>query len=160
VLFRGGAEGRIREAMLAADVIEAVVGLAPNLFYGAGIPAALLICRKKKPADRRGKVLIVNGDATYQPGKAQNFLTDEHVHTLADTVHGFADIDKLARVVPVAEIAANGHNLNISSYVKTGADAEAVDVAAEVAKLQELISRRNDAEAVMFGHLHRLGYVE
>jgi type I restriction enzyme M protein len=160
VLFRGGAEGRIREAMLAADVIEAVVGLAPNLFYGAGIPAALLICRKKKPADRRGKVLIVNGDATYKPGKAQNFLTDQHVKALADAVHGFADIDKLARVVLAAEIAANAHNLNISRYVQTGADAEAVDVAAEVAKLQDLIARRNDAETVMFSHLQRLGYVE
>jgi type I restriction enzyme M protein len=160
VLFRGGAEGRIREAMLAADVIEAVVGLAPNLFYGAGIPAALLICRKKKPADRRSRVLIVNGDATYQPGKAQNFLTDEHVKALADAVHDFADIDKLARVVLVEEIAANGHNLNISRYVQTGADAEAVDVAAEVAKLQNLIAKRNEAEGVMFGHLRRLGYVE
>lgn len=160
VLFRGGAEGRIREAMLGADVIEAVVGLAPNLFYGAGIPAALLICSKKKPADRKGKVLVVNGDATYQPGKAQNFLTDVHVKALADAVHGFADIDKLARVVPVAEIAANAYNLNISRYVQTGTDAEAVDVAAEVAKLQDLIARRNDAEAVMFGHLQRLGYVE
>ena len=160
VLFRGGAEGRIREAMLAADVIEAVVGLAPNLFYGAGIPAALLICRKKKPADRRGKVLIVNGNAIYQPGKAQNFLTDDHVKALADAVHGFANIDKLARVVSVAEITANAHNLNISRYVQTGADAKAVDVAAEVAKLQDLIARRNDAEAVMFDHLRRLGYVD
>lgn len=159
VLFRGGAEGRIREAMLNADVVEAVVGLAPNLFYGAGIPAAVLVCRKAKPADRKGKVLVVNGDATYQPGKAQNFLTDDHVHALAAAVHGFADIDKLARVVPLAEIAANGHNLNISRYVQTGADAEAVDVAAEVAKLQDLIAKRNEAEAVMFGHLKRLGYV-
>jgi type I restriction enzyme M protein len=78
---------------------------------------------------------------------------------LADAVHGFADIEKLTRVVPVEEIAANGFNLNISRYVQTGADAEAVDVAAEVAKLQELIARRNEAEAVMFGHLMRLGYV-
>lgn len=159
VLFRGGAEGQIREAMLAADVIEAVVGLAPNLFYGAGIPAALLVCRKKKPAERRGKVLVVNGDATYQPGKAQNFLTDEHVRTLAATVHAFADVEKLACVVPVEEIAANGHNLNISRYVQTGADVEAVDVAAEVANLQDLIAKRNEAEAVMFRHLKRLGYV-
>jgi type I restriction enzyme M protein len=159
VLFRGGAEGRIREAMLDADVIEAVVGLATNLFYGAGIPAALLLCRKTKPAERRGKVLIVNGDATYQPGKAQNFLSDAHVHALASAVHGFADIEKLARVVPVQEIAANGHNLNISRFVQTGADAEAVDVAAEVAKLQDLIAERNEAEAAMFGHLKRLGYV-
>lgn len=160
VLFRSGAEGRIREAMLAEDVIEAVVGLAPNLFYGAGIPAALLICRKKRPAERRGKVLIVNGDATYQPGKAQNFLTANHVKVLAEAVHSFADMNKLARVVPVAEIAANDHNLNISRYVQTGADVEAVDVAVEVAKLQELIARRNDAEAVMFEQLRGLGYVE
>lgn len=159
VLFRGGAEGRIRQAMLDADVVEAVVGLAPNLFYGAGIPAAVLVCRKAKPAERRGKVLIVNGDATFQPGKAQNFLTDDHVAALAEAVHGFADIGKLARVVPVEEIAANGHNLNISRYVQTGADAEAVDVVAEVAKLQDLISKRNEAEAVMFRHLKRLGYV-
>lgn len=159
VLFRGGAEGRIREAMLAADVIEAVVGLAPNLFYGASIPAALLVCRKDKPTERKGKVLIVNGDATYQPGKAQNFLTDDHVRTLANAVHGFADVEKLARVVPVDEIATNGHTLNISRYVQTVADIEAVDVAAEVARLQDLIAKRNEAEAVMFGHLQRLGYV-
>jgi type I restriction enzyme M protein len=146
--------------MLDADVIEAVVGLAPNLFYGAGIPAAILVCRKNKPAERRRKVLIVNGDATFQPGKAQNYLTDQHVRTLAGAVHGFADIEKLARVVPLDEIAANGHNLNISRYVQTAADAEAVDVAAEVAKLQELIVKRDEAEAAMFGHLRRLGYVE
>jgi len=159
VLFRGGAEGRIREAMLKADIIEAVIGLAPNLFYGAGIPAAILIIRKTKPAERKGKVLVVNGDATVTPGKAQNHLTDANVRTLADAFHGFADIDRLARVVPVDEIEANGSNLNISRYVQTGADAEAVDVAAEVAKLQDLIAKRDEAEAAMFGHLKRLGYV-
>lgn len=160
VLFRGGAEGRIREAMLKADIIEAVIGLAPNLFYGAGIPAAILIIRKNKPVERQGKVFVVNGDATFQPGKAQNFLTEGNVRRLADAFHGFDDIEKLARVVPVEEIAANGFNLNISRYVQTGADAEVVDVAAEVAKLQDLIAKRAEAEVVMFGHLKRLGYVE
>lgn len=160
VLFRGGAEGRVREAMLKADVIEAVIGVAPNLFYGAGIPAAILIIRKAKPAERRGKVLIVNGDATYQLGKAQSVLTDANVQTLATAFQGFSDIDKLARVVEVAEIAANGFNLNISRYVQTGADAEPVDVAKEVAQLQDLITKRDEAEAVVFGHLTRLGYVE
>ena len=159
VLFRGGAEGRIRQSMLSADVIEAVVGLAGNLFYGAGIPAALLICRKNKPQDRRGRVLIVNGDTTFQAGKAQNFLTDDHVKLLTDTVHAFAYVEKLARVVEVEEIATNGYSLNISRYVQTGADDEAVDVAAEVAKLQDLIANRNATEEVMFGHLKRLGYV-
>jgi type I restriction enzyme M protein len=159
VLFRGGAEGRIREGMLRADIVEAVIGLAPNLFYGAGIPAAVLIIRKSKPKARRGKVLVVNGDATFVPGKAQNSLSDENVQTLAAAFHGFADIEKLARVVPVAEIEANGFNLNISRYVQTGTDAEAVDVAAEVVKLQELIAKRDEAEVVMFEHLKRLGYV-
>lgn len=159
VLFRGGAEARIREAMLKADIIEAVIGLAPNLFYGAGIPAAILIIRKSKPQDRKGKVLVINGDATFQPGKAQNLLTNENVRTLAKAFHGFAAIEKLVRVVQVDEIAANDWNLNISRYVQTGADAEAVDVAAEVNKLNELIAKRNEAEAVMLGHLKRLGYV-
>lgn len=158
VLFRGGAEGRIREAMLRADIVEAVIGLAGNLFYGAGIPAAILVIRKKKPQARKGSVLVINGDATFQPGKAQNTLTDENVETLAAAFHNFSDIDKLARVVPVGEIEANGFNLNISRYVQTGADAEAVDVAAEVAKLQDLIAERNKAEATVFSHLKRLGY--
>lgn len=158
VLFRGGAEGRIREAMLRADIVEAVIGLAPNLFYGAGIPAAILVIRKKKPQARRGSVLVINGDATFQPGKAQNALTDGNVATLAGAFHGFADIDKLARVVPISEIEAHGFNLNISRYVQTGSDSETVDVTVEVAKLQDLIAKRNEAEAVMFGHFKRLGY--
>ena len=70
---------------------------------------------------------------------------------------GFAGTEKLARVVPVEEIAANGFNLNISRYVQTGADAETVDVAAEVAKLRDLIAKRDEAESVMIGHLKRLG---
>lgn len=159
VLFRGGAEARIRASMLQADIIEAVIGLAPNLFYGASIPAAVLILRKSKPEDRKGKVLVVNGDTTFHPGKAQNFLTDENVATLAGAFHGFADIEKLARAVPLGEIEANGWNLSISRYVQTGADAEAINLSAEVAQLGGLIAKRNKAESVMFEHLVGLGYV-
>lgn len=159
VLFRSGAEGRIRESMLKADIIEAVIGLASNLFYGAGIPAAIMIIRKNKPAERRGKLLVINGDTTFVAGRAQNHLTDDNVRTLADAFRGFTDIEKLARIVPEDEIEANGFNLNISRYVQTGADAEAVDVVAEVSKLQDLIAKRDAAEAVMFSHLQRLGYV-
>jgi len=159
VLFRGGTEGRIREKMLEADIVEAVIGLAPNLFYGAGIPAAIIIIRKSKPIERKGKVLIVNGDATFVRGTAQNSLSDENVRTLANAFDRFDDIKKLARVVSAGEIVANGFNLNISRYVQTGADAEAVDVAAEVAKLQDLIARRDEAEVLMFENLKRLGYV-
>ncbi len=160
VLFRGGAEGRIRETMLKADIVEAVIGLAPNLFYGAGIPTAILIIRKNRPAPRRGKVLVVNGDATFQSGTAQNFLSNEHVDALAGAFHSFVDVEKFARVVSVDEIEQNGFNLNITRYVQTGVDAKVVDAHLEVTRLQDLIVQRDDAETVMFGHLRRLGYVE
>lgn len=159
ILFRGGAEGRIREGMLKDDIIEAVIGLAPNLFYGAGIPACILIVRKSKPANRKGKVLFVNGVEQFVEGKAQNRLSDENVATLAAAFHGYADIDRLARVVPMEEIAANDHNLNISRYVHVTEDEEDLDVAEEVEKLLELREQRDAAEAKMMGFLKELGYV-
>jgi type I restriction enzyme M protein len=159
ILFRGGAEGRIREGMLKDDIIEAVIGLAPNLFYGAGIPACILIVRKNKPAARKGKVLVVNGVEQFVEGKAQNRLSDENVATLAAAFHGYADIDRLARVVPMEEIAANDHNLNISRYVHVTEGEEDLDVAEEVEKLLELREQRDAAEAKMMGFLKELGYV-
>lgn len=159
VLFRGGAEGRIREEFLKADLIEAVIGLAPNLFYGAGIPACILVIRKKKPAARRKKLLFINGAEQFVSGKAQNHLSVANVATLAAAYHGFSDIERLARVVPLAEIAANDHNLNISRYVTLGTEAEALDVGEEVAKLLALRDQRDAAEATMLGFLRELGYL-
>jgi type I restriction enzyme M protein len=159
VLFRGGAEGRIREGMLKDDLIEAVIGLAPNLFYGAGIPACILIIRKTKPAERGGQVLVINGVDQFVEGKAQNHLSDANVKALADAFHGFTDIERFARVVPLEEIAANDHNLNISRYVHVTEDEEDLDVAEEVAKLLDLREKRDAAEARMMGFLKDLGYL-
>ncbi len=91
VLFRGGAEGKIREGLIRDDLIEAVIGLAPNLFYGAGIPACILILRKQKPAAHKGKILIVNGAEQFVEGKAQNHLSEANVATLAKAYGDFAD---------------------------------------------------------------------
>lgn len=159
ILFRGGAEGRIREGLLKDDLIEAVIGLAPNLFYGAGIPACILIVRKSKPKDRKGKVLFVSGAEQFVEGKAQNHLSDANVATLAKAYHDYADMDRLARVVPMAEIAANDHNLNISRYVHLTEEEEDLDVAEEVQKLLELREQRDAAEARMMGFLRELGYL-
>jgi type I restriction enzyme M protein len=159
VLFRGGAEGRIREGMLKDDIIEAVVGLAPNLFYGAGIPAAIMIVRKAKPAERRGKVLFINGVEQYVEGKAQNHLSEANVMALAKTFHDYSDVERLARVVPITEIAANDHSLNINTYVHVGEETEELNVAEEVEKLLELKEQRDAAEARMMGFLKELGYV-
>jgi type I restriction enzyme M protein len=159
VLFRGGAEARIREGLLKEDLIEAVIGLAPNLFYGAGIPACIVIIRKTKPAERRGKVLFINGIKQFVEGKAQNHLSDANVATLARTFHDYIDVDRLARVVATSEIAANDHNLNISRYVHVGEETEDLDVMEEVEKLLELQVQRDAAEAKMMGFLKELGYV-
>ncbi len=159
VLFRGGAEGKIREGLIKNDLIEAVIGLAPNLFYGAGIPACILILRKQKPAVRKGQILIVNGAEQVVDGKNQNQLSAANVATLARAYGDFADAERLSRVVPSSEIEANDFNLNISRYVHLGEEAEEVNVATEVEKLMELQAERDAAEARMIGFLRELGYV-
>ncbi len=159
VLFRSGAEGKIRAAMLDADLVEAVVGLGPNLFYGTGIPAAVLFINKNKPSDRRGKVLIVNGDKDIVEGKNQNSLSDINVARLAGAVHRFQNEELFCRVVELDEIRENDHNLNLTRYIQTDAAAVTIDVKAEVARLTELMEKRTVAERKMVGFLTELGYV-
>ena len=153
VLFRGGAEGNIRRGMLEADLIEAVVGLGPNLFYGTGIPAAVLFINKNKPAERKNKVLIVNGDKEIVEGKNQNSLSDENVARLAGAVQRYEDEELFCRVVELAEIRENDHNLNLTRYVQTDPPPPSIDVKAEVAKLTELMAKRDEAEKTMVGFL-------
>ena len=158
VLFRGGAEGKIRQGMLQEDLFEAVIGLAPNLFYGTGIPASILVLNRSKPAARRGKVLFIDASAEFDEGSNQNRLREQDVKHVADTFHAFADVEKYARVVPVAEIERNDHNLNISRYVDTSDEEERIDVAAAVRKLRALEQERAAAEATMNRYLTELGY--
>src|SRR5229473_6136651 len=100
VLFRGGSEAEIRKGFLKEDLIEAVVGLPSNLFYGTGIPAAVLVMNRAKPRERRGKVLFINAAQEFEEGKAQNYLRDSDVKKIAATFHAFADVERYARVVP------------------------------------------------------------
>ena len=158
VLFRGGEEGKVRKGLLEDDLIEAVVGLGPNLFYGAGIPAAVIFINRDKPAARKGKLLVVNGEKQLVEGKAQNTLSDANVAALADAVRAFADLDLFCKVVTLAEVRENDHNLNITRYVQTEAPPDTIDVKAEVAKLTELVAQRDAAEATMMGFLKELGY--
>ena len=158
VLFRGGSEGKIREGMLKDDIIEAVIGLASNLFYGAGIPACVLVVNKAKPANKRGKVIIINGAEEYKEGKAQNTLTAENVQRFVQSYNSYQDIERFARIVPMQEIAANDYNLNIARYVHTKEDEVLIDVKSELHSLKELIAKRNDAESTMLTHLKGLGY--
>ncbi|QNI96387.1 type I restriction-modification system subunit M [Synechococcus sp. RS9902] len=128
VLFRGGQEGEIRKGILEDDLIEAVIGLPSGLFYGTGIPAALLILNKTKSVERKGKVLFINAELDYQEGKNQNTLRDQDIEKVVGCFDSYNDIKRFSRVVPLEEIRENDHNLNIRRYADTSPPPEPFDV--------------------------------
>src|SRR5216683_7188573 len=134
VLFRSGAERDIRTRLLDDDIIDAVIGLAPNLFYGTGIPACVLVLRApgNKPAERAGKVLFINADAEFAAGRAQNYLLPEHAEKIVSAYRAFADIPGYATVVTRKDLAANDDNLNIRRYADNTPPPEPQDVRAHL----------------------------
>ncbi len=160
ILFRGGAEGKIRQGLLEEDLIEAVIGLPSNLFYGTGIPASILILNRNKPAERKGKVFFLHGANDYQEGKNQNFLRDEDIEKIVHAYDAWEDMDKYCRVVDREEIKANDWNLNIARYVDTTEEEEQIDVEVALTQLRQLEKERAEVETVMNGYLKELGYSE
>ena len=158
VLFRGAVEGEIRKGLLQDDLFEAVIGLPPNLFYGTGIPASILVLNRDKPTERRRRVLFIEASREFEEGSNQNQLRNQDIKHIADTFYAYADVEKYARVVPVAEIEQNNWNLNISRYVDTAEEEERIDVMEAVRKLRKLEGERALSEAAMNRYLAELGY--
>lgn len=132
-LFRGGVEGQIRKYLLEQDWVETVIGLAPNLFYGTGLAACVLILKKKKAKERKNKVLIVDASSLMRKGRAQNYLDPEHADQIAAWVNQFEEIQDRARVVALSQIQEEDWTLNISRYVlpPIGEDIPPLDMAIE-----------------------------
>jgi type I restriction enzyme M protein len=160
VLFRGGAEGRIRQCLIEQDRLEAVIGLPPNLFYSTGLPACLLIFRAVKPNERRNHVLFVDASARFAKGRNQNTLTETDVEDVFSAYRIGEDPDGPAcmevRLVPVDEIKANGFDLNISRYVKADAT-ETTDLPTAIAEYQAARAARRAAEERMLAVLTAAG---
>jgi type I restriction enzyme M protein len=116
-LFRKAAEGDIRTGLLKDDLIEAVIGLAPNLFYGTQLAGCVVILRRKKPAARRKKVLVIDASSLFRSGRAQNFLDPEHTDQIVKWYREFKDVEHRCKVATLAEIEKEGWTLNISRYV-------------------------------------------
>jgi type I restriction enzyme M protein len=168
VLFRGGAEKEIRKKFLEQDLIEVIISLPPNLFYGASIPACILVMRANltgqspnpnKPEDRRAQILFINADAEFHAGRAQNYLRPEHVEKIVSTYDRFEDVPGYARRVPLAEISnpANDWNLNIRRYVDNSPQAEPHDVRAHLlggVPVAEVEAQRSLFEALGFDPAH------
>ena len=125
VLFRGGAEERIRTKLLKDNNIDTVIGLPSKLFYSTGIPVCILVLKKCKKED---DVLFINASEQYENGKRQNTLGQEHIKKIIETYKYRQESERFSRRVSMKEIEKNGYNLNISRYVSTAKDEEPIDL--------------------------------
>jgi type I restriction enzyme M protein len=144
VLFRGGAEERIRTKLLKDGHIDTVIGLPANLFYSTGIPVCILVLKKcKKPDD----VLFINAAEHFDKGKRQNQLNPGHIAKIIETYQNRTPQDRYSRCVEMAEIEKNDFNLNISRYISTAVGEEEIDLSAvhaELAEIQKTIETATD----------------
>jgi type I restriction enzyme M protein len=117
-LFRKNVEGKIRKALIEQDLLEAVIGLGANIFYGTQLAACVLIFRQNKEASKKKKVLFIDGSDQVRVGRAQNYLEECHVQQLFDWYSVFENVENYVKVVSYDEIAENDYNLNIPLYVE------------------------------------------
>ena len=160
VLFRKAAEGRIRQALLERDLIEAVVGLAPNIFYGTGLAPAIMILRRTKPTARKKKVLVVDASSLFRKGRAQNFLDLEHAEQIVAWVRAFEDVEDRAKVVALDDIKAEDWTLNISRYVLPPIGEEIPPLPESVAAFKQALAECRAAEDQLRAILTEGGWLE
>jgi len=154
VLFRGAAEGRIRQRMIEGNLLEAVIGLPSNLFFGTGIPAAILIFNKGKT---HGDVLFIDASREFKEAKNQNVLTDEHLEKIVATYQAFETVEKYAYRATPQELADNDFNLNIPRYVDTFEEEAEIDLGAVKQEIASLETQLATVRAKMADHLEELG---
>jgi type I restriction enzyme M protein len=159
-LFRGGVEGQIRQYLLAQDWVETVIGLAPNLFYGTGLAACILILRKKKSPQHAGKVLVVDASSMFRKGRAQNYLELEHAAEILKWVQEYQDVENRARLVSLAEINAEDWTLNISRYVlpPLGVDIPPLNIAVD--DFETALEKAREAEERLREMLRKGGWLD
>jgi type I restriction enzyme M protein len=146
VLFRGGAEERIRQKLLKDGHIDTVIGLPANLFYSTGIPVCILVLKKCKQPD---DVLFINAAEHFVKGKRQNQLTPEHIAKIIETYQFRKEEPRYSRRVEMAEIQKNDFNLNISRYISTSVAEEEIDLTATHA---ELVAIKQSIQAATAKH--------
>jgi type I restriction enzyme M protein len=154
VLFRGAAEGKIRQRFIEENFLEAVIGLPANLFFGTGIPAAILLFNKGKT---HGDILFIDSSREFKDAKNQNVLTDEHVEKIVATYRKFQSVDKFAYRATPQEIADNDFNLNIPRYVDTFVEEIEIDLDAVKTDIKRLESELATVQAKMQAYLKELG---
>ncbi len=161
VLFRGGAEGRIRQKLIEDNVLDAVVGLPANLFPTTSIPVAILIFDRSREKggvnDKKRNVIFIDASHDYQSAKTRNILLKEHIAKIVATYNACKDVDKYAHIATFDEIRENDFNLNIPRYVDTFEEEEKIDVAAVQKEIEQLEVELTEVRKKMRHYLEELG---
>lgn len=164
VLFRGASEGRIRQTIIEQfNLLDAVIGLPANLFYGAGIPACILIFRKDRGTNNKVLFIDASGDGNYEKGKNQNILRECDVARIVETYNRyktditFSGEDKYSYVATLEEIKENDYNLNIPRYVDTFEEEELIDIDEVKANITSIEAELAEVQAQMKKYMEELG---
>lgn len=158
VLFRGSGDGAIRKGIVDDDLLEAIVGLPENLFYGTGIPATILILNRNKPKKRKEKILFIHAAEGFEIRNTQNVLREEDIKRIVQAFRRYVDEDRFARVVHVQEVKDNDYNLNIGRYVDTLEPEPDFDIKLAFRELADAEALRDAAAKKMDRVLRGLGY--
>lgn len=160
VLFRGGKEGQIRKKLLELDLLDAVIGLGPNLFYGTGLAACILIFRASKPEHKREHLLFIDASELFRSGRNQNTLEPEHAEQIQAWYQAYEDVEGKTHVAALEEIADNDWNLNIPRYVEPIIEEETITVDEAVANLKQALEKAYAAEDRLKALLREEGLIE
>lgn len=155
VLFRGASEGKIRQKLIEFNLLDAVIGLPANLFYGTGIPACILVFKKNRPTT---DVLFIDasGEGNFEKGKNQNILRDCDIQKIYDIYKKREDVEKYSHVATADEIKDNDYNLNIPRYVDTFDQEEEISLSDIANELQELNKELKEVQNEMLSQFKML----
>lgn len=154
VLFRGGAEGKIREKFIKENLLDAVIGLPVNLFFGTGIPAAILLFEKGR---KKKDVVFIDASRDFDQNKRQNRLRAEDIEKIVKACRSRKEVEKFCHVAPFAELEQNEFNLNIPRYVDTFEPEKEVDITAVQKDIDRLEKELTETRKKMAGYLQELG---
>ncbi len=154
VLFRGASEGKIRKGIIDDNLLDTVIGLPANLFFGTGIPATILIFKKGR---ENTDVLFIDASREFNKDKNQNSIDDEHIAKILDTYKNRKEIEKYSHIATLEKIQENDYNLNIPRYVDTFEEEEPVDIEASKQKIVEIEKELSEVKKQMKSYLEELG---
>jgi len=159
-LFRKGKEGNIREQLLKMDIVEAVIGLGPNIFYGTQLAACILVFRAMKKKDKKNKLLFIDASDQMRVGRAQNFLDKEHIDRIYGWYRGYNDVQDHAKVATLGEIEAKDFNLNIPLFVEKKIEDNMPTVKEVLKSLKAAFNEAVKAEDMMKEQLKEFGLLK